>query len=119
MSRTNLIRIVFIVVWLGAAILVGRSLIPQARGAEFRDLSHCSGSGQGPIDCPRDYYGVEQPQFGTFSEGYLKRRAEREARRKRRAPKPETQCFDFERNDSPKGFAHALENPVPCKDLVQ
>lgn len=57
-------------------------------------------------------------QFGTYSEGYLKRKAERAEQRKMR-PKPETQCWDFDKNDTPKGFADALENPVPCKGLVK
>jgi hypothetical protein len=83
-------------------------------------------------------------QFGEFSEGYLKRKAERAEKRKQRrcivdfrfdralerggeptyiyGPCPKRRssvmCFDFNRDDTPRGFARALERPVPCRDIV-
>jgi hypothetical protein len=127
-----LIRIIAVFIFVGAVLIAGNTLIP-AHGADLDymqrtfgiiDLKHCSGSGQGPIDCPRDYYAMAPTQFGEFSPGYLKRRAEREEKRKMRPvplpkPRPETQCWDFDKHDTPNGFANALENPVPCKDLVK
>jgi hypothetical protein len=87
------IRIIAVLVFVASALTAGKMLITPA-----------------PAMAPT--------QFGEFSEGYLKRKAQRAEKRKMR-PTPEIQCWDFDKNDTPKGFAHALENPVPCKDLVR
>lgn len=64
--------------FLAAALMVGCSLIGPAHSADLpfldRNLS-CSGSGQGPIDCPRDWAGSNlRVQFGTFSPQYYAKR---------------------------------------------
>jgi hypothetical protein len=41
-------------------------------------------------------------QFGEFSEGYLKRKAEREEKRKERPTKPPVRCLDDKNKDCPK-----------------
>lgn len=71
-------KIILTIAFLAAALTAGHFLIRPAHSADLpfldRDLS-CSGSGQGPIDCPRDWAGSNlRVQFGTFSPQYYAKR---------------------------------------------